>query len=74
MRFHIPVEAIKKFNEENAINIISSTFKDGSFVGDVTHYAPTFNPIDKVVELYEKLLKEKDERISSLEQLLKERL
>lgn len=29
-------------------------------------YQPTFNPVDKVVELYERLLKEKDAEIESL--------
>ncbi|MDR0866789.1 MAG: hypothetical protein LBO74_17935 [Candidatus Symbiothrix sp.] len=43
-----------------------------SFIGDVAHDAPTL--IDKVIELYEKLISEKDERIISLEKMLKERL
>lgn len=63
----IPIEAIKNFTEENAVNIISNIFHEGSFVGNVNHYSPTFNPLDKIVELYERLLKEKDNRISQLE-------
>jgi transcriptional regulator with XRE-family HTH domain len=72
----IPVDVVKNFNEEQAINIISSTFQDESVGGHITHYKCTFNPLDKVIELceqnvklYERLLKEKDEQI----QLLKER-
>jgi transcriptional regulator with XRE-family HTH domain len=63
----IPVEVIKNFNEEGVINIISSTLHDNS--GSVM-YNPTFNAIDKIVELYEKLLNEKDKRIILLEKYL----
>jgi transcriptional regulator with XRE-family HTH domain len=58
-------DAIKSFNEEAAINIISSTLHDNA--GSV-FYNPTFNPLDKVVELYERMLKEKDEIIAKLRQ------
>jgi transcriptional regulator with XRE-family HTH domain len=45
----VSAEVIKNFREEAAINIMSSTLHDNS--GSV-FYNPTFNPIDKVVELY----------------------
>ncbi len=48
-RSKMPVEAIKNFSEEAAINIISSTLHDNA--GSI-NYNPTFNPIDKIVELY----------------------
>jgi len=60
---HVPIEAIKNFTEDAAINIVASTLHDNS--GSV-NYNPTFNPIDKVVELYERLLKEKDFLIEQL--------
>lgn len=60
-------EAIKNFDEEKAINVISSTFNDNAAV--FNNY-PTFNPIDKVVELYERMLKDKTEMIEKLEQML----
>ncbi|MDR3286964.1 MAG: helix-turn-helix domain-containing protein [Prevotellaceae bacterium] len=63
----IPVETIKNLNEDGVINIISSTLHDNS--GSVI-YNPTFNPIDKIAELYEKLLVEKDKRIAFLESFL----
>ncbi|WP_165022398.1 MULTISPECIES: helix-turn-helix domain-containing protein [unclassified Dysgonomonas] len=66
----IPVESIKNYEAEYAVNIISNTFQDEA-AGYVTHYKCTFNPIDKVVELYERALKEKDERIAALEKELK---
>lgn len=63
----VPVEAIKNFDEEAAINVISNTFTshDHSTLNAVNPYC-TFYPIDKMVELYERMLKEKDEIIESL--------
>lgn len=67
----VPVEALKNFNDESAINFISSTFNhSGLFNYNCTL---SFNPIDKVVELYERMLKDKGEMIEKLEALLKER-
>jgi transcriptional regulator with XRE-family HTH domain len=59
-------EAIKNFNEEATINFISNTFTDNQFAGYTVNNNPTFNPLDKVVELYERMLKEKDAEIESL--------
>ncbi|HET6995731.1 MAG TPA: helix-turn-helix transcriptional regulator [Chitinophagaceae bacterium] len=59
----IPVDAIKKFNEEMAINIISNTFNDHAVN---MNYQCTFNPIDKIVQLY-------DEKVALYEKMLKER-
>jgi len=56
---NVPVEAIKNFDVEAAINIISNTFNDQAI-------ACSFNPVDKVIELYERMLKEKDEQIAKL--------
>jgi transcriptional regulator with XRE-family HTH domain len=71
----IPVEAITELEQGTAINIISSTFQDSSAVN---HY--TFNPIEKIVELYdekialyERMLKDKDEAISLLHDVLKDK-
>ena len=73
----IPVEAFQNFNEEQAINIISSTFHDTQ---GLINYSPTFNnnPIDKIIQLheekialYERMLKEKDEMMLRLEKLIK---
>jgi transcriptional regulator with XRE-family HTH domain len=67
----VPVEAIKNFSDESAINFISSTFNhSGLFNYNCTL---SFNPIDKVVELYERMLKDKSEMIEKLESLLKDR-
>jgi transcriptional regulator with XRE-family HTH domain len=68
----VPVDAIKNFNEEMAINIISNTFHDNAVN---MNYQCTFNPIDKIIQLYnekialyERMLKEKDLQIQNLSQ------
>lgn len=72
----VPEQAIKNLDEEQAVNIISSTFNDHA-IGYAQTYSPTFNPLDKVVqlydekiELYERMLKDKTEMIEKLEQML----
>jgi transcriptional regulator with XRE-family HTH domain len=73
----IPVEAIKNFDEDSAITVISSTFQDNAAVQNNN---PIFNPIkewleaiEEIKRLYIALLKEKDEKISMLEKILNER-
>ncbi|MEO7044562.1 MAG: helix-turn-helix transcriptional regulator [Ferruginibacter sp.] len=63
----VPVEAIKNFSEDVAINIISSTLHDNA--GSIFNN-PTFNPLDKVVELYERMLKDKEDMIEELKKLI----
>lgn len=65
----IPVEAFRHFDEQQAINIISNTFDNGA-VGIQKYDNCTFNPLDKMVELYERMLREKDDMIGRLEKLL----
>lgn len=56
-------EAIQKFNEEAAINVIANTFNsnDSSTLNAINYYC-SFNPIDKVVELYERLIASEREK------------
>ena len=67
-------EAIKNFNEDAAINIVANTFNSHDNAAGI-NYKPTinFNPIEKMVELYDALLKEKDERIAMLERLMEKK-
>ena len=69
----IPVEAIQNFDEENAISVIANTFTD-SFNNSTNAFAYnnncTFNPIDKMVELYERMLQQQKEMIDKLEKLI----
>jgi len=76
----IPVEAFQNFDEEQAVNIISNTFNNGSFLN--TGHTPTFNvnPIEEIkklheekMELYERMLKEKDEMMVRLEKLIEKK-
>lgn len=64
-------DAIKNFNEEAAINIISATFNSHDNSSSI-NYQPTFhfNPLDKIVELYEALLKSEKEKNALLERML----
>lgn len=64
-------ESIKTFSEESVINIISNTFtsNDTSTLHAVNYY-PTFNAIEKVIELYDALLKSEREKIALLEKMI----
>ncbi|MDR2008999.1 MAG: helix-turn-helix domain-containing protein [Bacteroidales bacterium] len=58
----VPVNAIKNMDEEATINYIN-TFNDSAINhGHFSPYYCTFNPIDKVVELYERLLEVEREK------------
>jgi transcriptional regulator with XRE-family HTH domain len=61
----IPVEALKNFDEEAAVNIIANSFHEHSTLNGINYY-PTFNPVDKVVEILERSIKEKDDIIREL--------
>ncbi|WP_276496857.1 helix-turn-helix domain-containing protein [Pontibacter litorisediminis] len=62
-------EAIENFSEEGAVFHIN-TMNDNS-VGMLNQY--NFNPIEKIVELYDALLKSEREKNELLAQLLKEK-
>lgn len=77
----VPVSAIKNFDEDSVINIVTNTVNNSdNATGNHLNYYPTFNPLDKVIELYdekmalyERMLKEKDEMIARYEQLMNNR-
>lgn len=69
----IPAEAIQNFDEEKAVNFISSTFNDNA-VGVIVN---NYNPLDQIIQLheekialYERMLKEKEEMMLRLEKLI----
>jgi len=66
----VPVEAIKNFDEMAAINIISNTFSDFKDNAVANANYGTFNPIDKIVELYDALVKSEKEKVELLERML----
>lgn len=72
----VPEDAIRNFNEDSAINIITNTFNshDNSFAHKCTF---NINPIDKWMEaleenkrLYERLLQAEKEKNELLQKLL----
>lgn len=62
-------DAIRNFDEEAVFNIINNTFQDNS--SNNNNYLCTINPIDKVIELYERLLEAEKSKVELLERLLK---
>ncbi|MFV8324488.1 helix-turn-helix domain-containing protein [Flavobacterium sp. ZS1P14] len=73
----VSVEAIKNFSEEGVINYFN-TFTENDFSNSQgANFAPyssnncTFNPLDKVVELYERLVQAEKDKTEYLEKLLK---
>ena len=64
----VPVEAFKSFDEETAINVIGNNYHDNS--SSNVNYHCTFNPIDKIVELYEALVKSEKEKVEILQKVL----
>lgn len=66
-------EAIENFSEEKVINFFNN-FNDNSFSNSQGTFAAnhcTFNPLDKVVELYERLVQAEKEKVKYLEELMK---
>jgi transcriptional regulator with XRE-family HTH domain len=75
----VPVDAIKNFDEQTAVNFVANTFTDNAtFYG--YNYYPTFNPLEKLIQayeenkkLYERLLQTEREKLELLERMLNER-
>ncbi|MCX8523551.1 helix-turn-helix domain-containing protein [Chryseobacterium formosus] len=66
----IPVEAFQNFDEEQAINIIANTFHEGAVANNSGYINCSFNPLDKMVDLYERMLQQQKEMIDKLEKLI----
>ena len=63
----ISPDIIENFDEEGAIyNINNNSFRDNTFEEGSTAIAQQFNPIEKIVELYERLLKSEREKVDVL--------
>lgn len=72
----IPVEAIKAENiknptDESKINISGNTFYDASIA--LNHFQCTINSSDKVIELYERMLKAEQEKTKLLQESLQKK-
>jgi len=72
----VTAEGIKNFSEDAVLNIINNTFNtndNGIAILKTEIYQPNFNPLDKVVELYERLLEAEKDKVAYLEKLLKDK-
>ena len=71
----VTAEAIKNFSEEAIFNIIGNTINnnDNASMNSNVQYQPTFNPLDKVVELYERLVQVEKDKVEYLEKFLKDK-
>ena len=69
----VSVEAIKNFSEEavfNYFNTFNDAVSNSSFGQGTYNNECTFNPLDKVVELYERLVQAEKDKVEYLEKLL----
>src|SRR5690606_19262912 len=78
----VPEVAISSFDEEIAITIIDITVNnhDHASVNALFNYYPTFNPLEKLIQLheekinlYERMLKEKEEMMEKLEKMMEKK-
>lgn len=72
----LSAEAIKNYSDEIVLNVINNTFTSNSHDNstiNAMNIQPNFNPLDKIVELYERLVQSEKEKIEYLEKLFKEK-
>ncbi len=65
---NVPIDAIKNLNDDATTNYINTFYNNQGNGFIANNY--TFNPVDKVVELYERLLTAEKEKVAMLERLL----
>lgn len=75
----VTIEILKNFSEEAVFNIIGNTVNNHDN-GALFNYQPNFNPIEKVIEvyeenkkLYERLVQAEKDKVTYLEKLLKDK-
>ncbi|MBS7232097.1 helix-turn-helix transcriptional regulator [Flavobacterium psychroterrae] len=71
----VTIEAIENFTEESVFNFFNNFYdnsaNNGQGNGNTNHNVCTFNPLDKVVELYERLVQSEKEKVEYLENIIK---
>ncbi|WP_119788879.1 helix-turn-helix domain-containing protein [Flavobacterium anhuiense] len=67
----VSAEAIKNFSDEAVLNVIGNTYTNNDIVNAGLNYSCTFNPLDKIVELYERLVQAEKDKVEYLERLMK---
>ncbi len=68
----IPVEAITEIDNDTSINIFSGNWHDNASANGYVK-SQNFNPIDKVIELYERLLKAEQDKVAMLQEVLRDK-
>ncbi|MGE6356180.1 helix-turn-helix domain-containing protein [Flavobacterium sp. NPDC079362] len=72
----VTIEAIENFTEESVFNFFNNFYDNSAnngAQGNTTNNHCNFNPLDKVVELYERLVQSEKEKVEYLEKLMKEK-
>ena len=64
----IPLDAIKNLNEDATTSYINTFYNNQGNGFIANNY--TFNPIDKIVDLYERLLTAEKDKVAMMEKLL----
>ncbi|KQO21704.1 transcriptional regulator [Flavobacterium sp. Leaf82] len=70
----VTVEAIENFTEESVFNFFNNFYDNSAnngAQGNTTNNHCAFNPLDKVVELYERLVQSEKEKVEYLENIIK---
>lgn len=68
---NIPLEALTEMEEGATVNIFSGTFSGNALAGGGGQlHQPIFNPLEKLVELYDRMLAEKDDKIAALQKII----
>ncbi|MCC9016359.1 helix-turn-helix domain-containing protein [Flavobacterium lipolyticum] len=69
----VTVEAIENFTEESVFNFFNNFYDNSSSQGNSFNQGmnATFNPLDKVIELYERLVQAEKDKVEYLEKLMK---
>lgn len=63
-------EAIENFSEEAVFNILNNTFNDSTLNNN---YLCVINPLEKIIELYERLVQAEKEKNAYLEKMLNDK-
>jgi len=71
-------EGIENFSDEAVFNVISNTYHNtsndnSSLIASSVNYQPTFNTVEKIVELYERLLQAEKDKVAYLEKNLRKK-
>ncbi len=71
----VSADSIKSFSDEGVVNYFNNVY-DNDITDSIVNANAlecTFNPIDKIVELYERLVQAEKDKVEYLERLMKEK-